>query len=243
VRVGIGWLFLYEGLYKLFQPGGWSAAPYLEKIGVGVLRKKGDRYRFAESYDVERIGVWTVETESHRILFRQELNTDIGFSYRYEKRIEITEEPPGFAVEYRLANTGTRRIDQTYYAHNFVKIDDQPIGPDYRFTFAQAMTPDREMRQIAAVTGNVLTFARPLQTGNSIYTQFREHDLPAAANGVLVENRKSRAALRITGDAAISRFHFWSTDQVACPEPFVKVRVSPGDTFRWRDTYELLVTP
>ena len=29
LRMLVGWIFLYEGLYKLVQPGGWSAEGYL----------------------------------------------------------------------------------------------------------------------------------------------------------------------------------------------------------------------
>ncbi len=175
--------------------------------------------------------------------FRQELDGESGYSYQYMKRIVLCDQPPGFAIEYELRNTGTQKIDQTYYAHNFIKIDDRPIGPDYRFTFPRAMTPDRDINGIVSVAGNLVTFQRSLKTGESVYTQFREHDLPATANGVLVQNTKSLAGIRITGNAPMARYHFWATDQVACPEAFVMVRVAPGETFRWKDTYELIVKP
>lgn len=37
LRVAIGWHMLYEGWYKLTEPGGWSAAGYLRALPAGPL--------------------------------------------------------------------------------------------------------------------------------------------------------------------------------------------------------------
>ncbi|MFZ5831168.1 MAG: hypothetical protein ACOY3P_13845 [Planctomycetota bacterium] len=213
------------------------------KIGVGVLKKKGVEYRFNQPYELVSAADWAVQTEPGVASFKQVCSSAGRFAYRYAKRIAICERPPGFVIEYELENTGTKPIEQTYYAHNFIQIDDQPIGPEYRFTFPQPMTPDRDMKGIASVEGSTLAFLRPMQTGESVYAQFREHDLPAAANGVLAEHVKHGVGLRITGTAPLARYHFWAMERVACPEPFVALNVEPGETFRWKDTYELIVAP
>lgn len=216
--------------------------PFL-KIGVGLLRKRGERYRFQESYELIRAADWAVEATPRSVAFQQECRDDSGFAYRYKKQIRVTDEPPGFDVDYELKNVGSRPIDQTYYSHNFVQIDGQPIGPAYRFTFPRAMTPDRAMRGIASVSAKLLSFTRELREGESIFTQFVEHDLPASANGFVVMHEPTGVGLRVSGTAQLARYHFWATDRVACPEPFVQVSVEPGETFRWRDSYELIVKP
>lgn len=213
--------------------------PFL-KIGVGLLRKRGERYRFAEPYEILGNGEWEVRRDGAAIEFRQELSHPGGFGYRYRKRIALSDDP-GFMIECQIENIGTRPIDQTCYAHNFVRIDDHPIGPDYRLVFPASLTPDRDLKGLAVMEGRVLAFRRPLLAGESLYTQFREHELPAQANGVLVENTQTGAGLRITGDRPLVRYHLWGTGQVICPEPFVGIRVAPGETLGWKDRYELLV--
>jgi hypothetical protein len=54
------------------------------------------------------------------------------WSYRYQKKIQLDESLPGFRIEYQLTNLGSRAMEQTYYSHNFISIDDQPIDPQYQ---------------------------------------------------------------------------------------------------------------
>lgn len=99
-------------------------------------------------------------------------------------------------------------------------------------------------RGIWILSGVALASAVAARAGDidpGLDPQFREHDLPAAANEVLVENTRTAAALRIGGNHPLVRHHVWGTDQVICPVPFVAVRVAPGETFRWKDQYELIV--
>ncbi len=211
------------------------------KIGVGKLAREQADYHFTGRFEILQPGSWKIRSDEASIEFRQAFGPVAGYAYAYTKRIAVGPDP-GFTIAYTLANTGEKPIQQTYYAHNFTRIDDVPIGPDYRVTFPQAMTPDRDLKGIAEVQDRELTFLRSMEPGESIYIQFQEHDLPAAANGATVANTKTGAGLRITGDAAIARYHFWSMGRVLCPEPFVTIALAPGDSMTWTDRYELLLS-
>ena len=55
---------------------------------------------------------------------------------------------------------------------------------------------------------------------------------------IKIENHKTGAAVRITGDQPISKFIFWSASTTVCPEPFIKIKVDPGKEFSWGIKYE-----
>ncbi|TWU64608.1 hypothetical protein [Crateriforma conspicua] len=212
------------------------------KIGVGRVKKQGEHYRFGGAYEAIEEPPWKVKQESNRLEFRQELNHGGPWPYEYSKQIIVDDDIPGFRIEYELTNLGSHPIQQTYYAHNFISIDDQSIGPDCELKFGVPMNPEKDRPEVS-FSDQMMTFLRPMPEGRSFLLQMSGGPFPVSANQVTVRNRQTGAGLRITGDASLERFHVWCTDRVICPEPFVKVHVAPGETFSWNDTYELLVAP
>src|SRR5438093_12295428 len=45
---------------------------------------------------------------------------------------------------------------------------------------------------------------------------------------IRIENRKTGAGVRISGDRPLSKVVFWSIRSVACPEPYVELRIEPA---------------
>ena len=56
---------------------------------------------------------------------------------------------------------------------------------------------------------------------------------------IRVENRKAGTGVRMTGDRPLARLVFWSIRTTACPEPYVKMRIEPGQEQAWTLRYEL----
>ncbi len=54
-----------------------------------------------------------------------------------------------------------------------------------------------------------------------------------------IENRKSGAAVRITGDRPLVKLIFWCIRTVACPEPYIDMDIPPGKEFKWHMAYDL----
>ena len=55
--------------------------------------------------------------------------------------------------------------------------------------------------------------------------------------------RKSGAGVHITGDQPLARIYFWSIRSVACPEPYIHLRVEPGQQIKWQIAYEFYTLP
>jgi hypothetical protein len=53
-----------------------------------------------------------------------------------------------------------------------------------------------------------------------------------------IENIKSGAGVKITGDQPIVKFVFWASPKTVCPEPFIQIKVEPGKEITWKIFYE-----
>ena len=78
-------------------------------------------------------------------------------------------------------------------------------------------------------------------TGDSVSTEIEGFNPSASASDydIRIENRKAGAGVRIRGDQPLSKVFFWSIRSVACPEPYIHLRVEPGQEARWTITYDL----
>jgi hypothetical protein len=60
---------------------------------------------------------------------------------------------------------------------------------------------------------------------------------------IRVENHKTGAGVRITGDHPLWRLNFWSVRTTVCPEAYVEVKADPGKEMSWRLTYDFYAAP
>jgi hypothetical protein len=209
------------------------------KIGVGELEKPAEpRYRFSTNYKIVKPGTWQVTPGDRAIDFRQELShPPTGYAYRYHKRVAIAGDRT-FVIERTLTNTGTRRLDTDHYGHNFLTVDNDPVGPNYtlRFGFpATAVTP-AGLRDIAAVRDGAWVFLKPLESGHVQSRVVGWQDV-AEQHRVTVEHRPSGLAMRIQGDRPLTKFNVWSVRTTLCPEPYVQLSVEPGQSVSWATRY------
>ena len=77
-----------------------------------------------------------------------------GLGLPVPKRIEIDDTGPAMTIRYALENTGARGFRQTWYSHNFIRVDDQPIGTGYRLEFPFAPRLARTVGEAVEVRGN-----------------------------------------------------------------------------------------
>ena len=61
-----------------------------------------------------------------------------------------------------------------------------------------------------------------------MFTELDGFGTTAADYDIRVENRKTRAGVRITADRPIAKFVFWSAPITVCPEPYIDASVAPG---------------
>jgi hypothetical protein len=211
------------------------------KIGVGVLEKPAEKgYNFMGRYKILKVGTWKIKHEKDWIEFRQELKAPRDYGYQYVKRIALLGDGTGFTISHQLKNTGAKPIETEQYCHNFVMLDHQPVGPDYRLRFHFEPKAKRKMES-AAVKGKQLEFSRELNNGEALFTELEGSKGVEQENEVVVEHRKAGIALRITGDAPLAHFNFFAVRRSVCPEPFITVKLAPGKEMEWTTRYEFTV--
>ena len=49
--------------------------------------------------------------------------------------------------------------------------------------------------------------------------------------------------MRIRGDRPLVKVVFWSISTVACPEPYIQMRIKPGQESKWKYTYDFYRLP
>jgi hypothetical protein len=165
-----------------------------------------------------------------------------GYGCIYRKSISLADSGDAVIIERSLENAGDKAIETNHYAHNFITIDGAPVGEAYQIDLP--FEPDPKIaKSTAKIDGKTVTFTGPYK---SIWMQFVGPDAPAeartaAANAFAVRNVKTGAAVAVKGDQPIEKFNFWSEGSVLCPEPFVVIKVAPGETFKWTTTYTFSV--
>ena len=101
-----------------------------------------------------------------------------------------------------------------------------------------AATARRPM-PLAAFDGRRLRFTRAFGPKETMFTEIDGAGTTAADYDFRIENRESRAGVRITSDRPLERLVFWSHPRTVCPEPYIDVSVEPGAERSWYIHYEL----
>ncbi len=162
------------------------------------------------------------------------------YQYKYTKSVRLTKKKPELVLEHTLENKGTTTIETDVYNHNFFVMDNQPTGPDFvvKFPFA----PQGESKgktEKGAIDGKQIVYNDVIQKGEYFaVSPLTGYGTTAADNDFRIENRKTKAGVRIIGDKPIVKFVYWSAAATLCPEPYVNIKVGPGETVTWSIRYE-----
>ena len=207
------------------------------RIGVGALRKPDESaYRRFGTYEIVDPGRWTVEKGADSIQFVHEMPDTEGYAYVYRKRVRLDKD--SLVLEHRLKNTGRKAIATSVYNHDFFMLDNQPTGPNVvvRFPFVPRATSD--LRGLAEIRGRDFFYLKEFERRQTLQTEIEGFGATARDFDFRVENRKTGAGVRQTGDRPISKIVFWSAGITVCPEAYIDLRVEPGKESSWRIAYE-----
>ena len=96
--------------------------------------------------------------------------------------------------------------------------------------------------------GNSLLFDAPLQPGEMSYIGNRQL-LPAPGNFSLVLSEggsgrdttvpEAGRKVTIVSDRPLDHMVMWACPRVACPEPYLRFGLDPGESVSWKNTYIL----
>jgi hypothetical protein len=221
-----------------------SAGGTFIRIGVGVVRKPDESaYRRFGTYEVVDPGKWEIAQQRDCIEFTHEAMHEASYAYVYRKTIRLERNRPRLLLQHTLKNAGTRPIESSHYNHNFFVIDGQPAGPDFSIEFPFEVRPAGDLKGLAEVRGRQIVYTRELQKGQSILTGLEGFGGSAGDHRITVENRKTGAGVRISGDQPLADLIFWSIRTTVCPEPYVFISVEPGKECSWESVYEFYSFP
>jgi hypothetical protein len=215
------------------------------KIGVGVLSKPDDKpYAFSRLYPVLDGGKWKVKKQSDQVHFIHELKDKV-YSYQYEKTVRLVKDKPELELIHTLKNTGNRTIETSVYDHNFFVIDKEPIGPGIELSFPFNLSGEGSgIGDLAKLDGKKIIFTRNLKNGETVFCSDM-HGFGASPKDyeIRIENKTSGAGVKITCDQPFLKLAFWSCTTTSCPEPYIKIKVDPGQEFVWKINYEFYILP
>lgn len=234
--------FLTGGMglgYAEAQPGGTFV-----KIGVGVIRKPDDaKFQQFKTYDIVDRGVWKIKKHANSVEFTQTLSDpSSGYSYQYTKVVQLVKGKPLMVLEHRLKNTGKKPIESDVYEHNFYMIDNQPTGPDIVVKFPFEVHATQDLHGLAETKGKELVYLKELTGRQAAQSNLTGYSDDPKDYNIVVENLKSGAGVRQTGDRPIVRINYWSIRTTPCPEAYIHVKAAPGETFTWKISYEFFTT-
>ena len=225
------------------QPQGFESARVGEnfvKLGVGLLRKAAEApYSCYESYEIADPGSRSVRTTPTSVEFTHELgDARTGFGYIYRKTVSVDSARPDLLIEHVLQNTGRVAIKTEQYNHNFLTLDGARVGPCFRITLPfHIRTPSPPDPKLAVIRENELQFSKALAPHEVVSVPMLGFGGDSSDYDIRVENKKSGAGVRITGDRPLSKLALWSIRSVLSVEPFVDVSTEPGASTTWTYNY------
>ena len=146
-------------------------------------------------------------------------------------------------IEHSLKNTGRKTIETTQYNHNFFVIDQEVVGPGMAVHFAFVPKPTGALKDGVEIRGQEITYSRDLQAGEGIFWGVEGFGDSPTDYDIRIENRRSGAGVRITGDRPLAKLNFWSIRTVASPEPYLQFRIEPGHESKWNISYDFYTLP
>ena len=215
------------------------------RIAVGTVRKPADEnaYRPFSTYDIVDPGKWTIHRHKDHIEFQHRLKSADGYAYVYTKTVRLVKGQPRLLIEHTLKNTGHKAIDSTQYNHNFFVIDHEVVGPDVVAKFVFTPKPTRGFSNRAEVHGQEIVFPQEIQGKNGVFSELEGAGTTVKDYDFRVENLRTGAGVHITSDYPLLKVNFWAIRTVASIEPYIQLRIAPGQQTHWTYQYDFYTLP
>jgi len=244
--------------YADAQPG----EPF-PKLGVGLLKRPdAGGYNFFRPHEIVEKFPIQVEAGADQARYTVQPLECRGYAARLEKTVRAAANI--LTIDYRLENTGSKPLITHEYVHNFLGIDQQPIGPAYRLHFPQAVSreaPPDDLHKLAPPSLRWLP--RPVlqwvlktylgRMGQSVTIKEEEitwNETPKGAFFARLTGFQPRqeaqwellhqpSGLRVCeiDDFSPTRLVVWGTAHVVSAEVYTDINLDPGGIKRWSRQY------
>lgn len=209
------------------------------KIGVGMLEKPEEKnYSFSNIYSIVNGGTWKTKKRKDRIEYNHKLIDD-NYSYDYTKVLQLIPGQPDMVIRHKFTNTGKNLIETDVYNHNFFVIDSQTTGPQFTvsFPFKPVGEPTGAVKP-GKIQNNAIVFDKIFTPKDHLfYPGLTGYGTNESDYLIRIENKETGAGVKIDGDKPLSKLVFWSAVKTVCPEPYIHLKVEPGQSFSWDIKY------
>ena len=219
--------------YAETKDGDW-----FHKIGIGLLKKDGEDYSISRKYAIQP-AEFNVSAKRDEMIISCISPVLNGYSYVLKKEIRLVES--GFIIRYYLKNTGEKTINTDEYNHNFIAINKELIGIDYRLEFPFWIRPER-FDETVNPEGKVEIVGKKIMFNGTPNQQFFFSNLSGNENiGAAWEliNTKNKIGISETGSFKTSKVNLWGWKHVISPELFFDIAVEPGKEIVWSRAYNV----
>ena len=214
--------------------GGW-----FHKIGVGLLQKDTDEYRFNKAHRI-RPAKFQIQHPAPNIIMISCISDTInGYAYVLKKEIALYES--GFSIAYRLANTGEKDIRTDEYVHNFMALNNALMGPDYKLKFPFQLRPEH-FKETVNSEQQVSLGSNSVGFNGTPNEQFFFSNLSGGENVEAsweLVNHRHKIGISETGSFKTSKVNLWGWKHVISPELFFQIDVPSGGSREWSRTYKV----
>lgn len=125
--------------FGIDQPVGYDEAKpgdCFPKLGIGLLtRLDSPIYSFWNPHQIAQKFPIEITSSNQQVTFTVQPIECRGYAARLTKK--VTVENTRLTIQYELENTGEKPIFTNEYTHNFIGINQKPLGPAYTLQFPQ----------------------------------------------------------------------------------------------------------
>lgn len=233
-----------QGFYNEFgieNAIGYDEIPvgaWFHKIGVGLLQKEEGAYDFSKAYKIKP-ATFEIEQTEKKITVKCISELVDGYAYVLTKEIALSSD--GFAIHYELTNTGDKTIKTEEYIHNFLAIDEAPMGKDYLLKFpfpleAKLFGENINPKNHVSINSHTIGFKN---APKAVYF------FSNLSGGALVQpswellHLEKKIRIQETTSFETRKINLWGAPHVISPELFFDVCVDAGETLEWSRFYTI----
>ena len=213
--------------------GGW-----FHKIGVGLLKKSDGEYGFHKKYEIKPASFAT-DIKKDSVLLTCTSVVMNGYGYQLIKNIKLLND--GFVINYKLENTGTKTIETDEYSHNFLSLDRDLIGENYKLKFPFHLNPYNFEEQLNEEQ-KVKILEREIRFSGTPKEQFFFGNITGSVRlkaGWELINHAKKLAIQEIVDFKTNKVNLWGWKHVISPEIFFKINLKSGDSVKWSRSYKI----
>ena len=207
------------------------------KIGVGMLKKESEEsYDFFANYESKLSSFVEEVIDEHTYKVKSIINDQKAYYLILTKTISIKDK--SLTIDYVLENKGSQSIETNEYNHNFIGIDDDPIGESYSLDFPNVVEVDKKagfFDIVKAQAGYEINWKE--EPCEDFYGMMKLGSKTCDYNWEL-KHWKSKLGIRECSNFPISKVALWGYTHVVCPELFINIKLASKESISWSRRYE-----